>query len=221
MGGGCPVCLPECVLSLKDPSTSQTSSEERLNHETLELEKRLSLLSHRSSTGRTSALTSARNQDAHAKANVCPPHQRHTARLLEETTTAYQALLILQTPANQTAAWAAGSPFGPSPHRTSPKTPAARAPRRRRKTHHRKARRSFFPPPKEAGAGLPPSPPGSFRRSAARARQTAASPPAVIPLILEVFPHTQAAWTVTLGRTLGLFSACPLTWVKTWALAHA
>ncbi|XP_056883138.1 protein Dok-7 isoform X1 [Takifugu flavidus] len=35
---------------LPDPSTSETSSEERLNHETLELEKRLSMLSHRSST---------------------------------------------------------------------------------------------------------------------------------------------------------------------------
>lgn len=42
-----------CFLSLKDPGASQ-SSEERLIHETLELEKRLSMLSHRSSTGRTS-----------------------------------------------------------------------------------------------------------------------------------------------------------------------
>ncbi|CAF95000.1 unnamed protein product, partial [Tetraodon nigroviridis] len=33
-----------------EPSASQTSWEERLNHETLELEKRLSMLSHRSST---------------------------------------------------------------------------------------------------------------------------------------------------------------------------
>uniref|UniRef100_A0A665X776 Docking protein 7 n=1 Tax=Echeneis naucrates TaxID=173247 RepID=A0A665X776_ECHNA len=36
---------------LPDPSTSQTSSEEKLNHEAQELEKRLSMLSHRSSTG--------------------------------------------------------------------------------------------------------------------------------------------------------------------------
>ncbi|XP_029382444.1 protein Dok-7-like isoform X2 [Echeneis naucrates] len=35
---------------LPDPSTSQTSSEEKLNHEAQELEKRLSMLSHRSST---------------------------------------------------------------------------------------------------------------------------------------------------------------------------
>uniref|UniRef100_H3CKM5 Docking protein 7 n=1 Tax=Tetraodon nigroviridis TaxID=99883 RepID=H3CKM5_TETNG len=35
---------------LPEPSASQTSWEERLNHETLELEKRLSMLSHRSST---------------------------------------------------------------------------------------------------------------------------------------------------------------------------
>lgn len=39
------------VFSLTDPSASQTSSEERLNHEAQELEKRLSMLSHRS-TGR-------------------------------------------------------------------------------------------------------------------------------------------------------------------------
>lgn len=36
---------------MKDPSASQTSSEEKLNHEAQELEKRLSLLSHRCSTG--------------------------------------------------------------------------------------------------------------------------------------------------------------------------
>ncbi|XP_037614695.1 protein Dok-7-like isoform X3 [Sebastes umbrosus] len=35
---------------LPDPSASQTNSEERLNHEAQELEKRLSMLSHRSST---------------------------------------------------------------------------------------------------------------------------------------------------------------------------
>ncbi|KAM8881378.1 protein Dok-7 isoform 1-T1 [Synchiropus picturatus] len=35
---------------LPDPNASQTNSEERLNHETQELEKRLSMLSHRSST---------------------------------------------------------------------------------------------------------------------------------------------------------------------------
>lgn len=45
-----------CLFVLKDPSTSQSSSEERLNHETLELEKRLSMLSHRSSTGRSLSL---------------------------------------------------------------------------------------------------------------------------------------------------------------------
>lgn len=39
------------VLSLTDPSASQINSEEKLNHETQELEKRLSMLSHRSSTG--------------------------------------------------------------------------------------------------------------------------------------------------------------------------
>lgn len=39
------------VPSLTDPSASQTNSEERLNHEAQELEKRLSMLSHRSSTG--------------------------------------------------------------------------------------------------------------------------------------------------------------------------
>uniref|UniRef100_A0A7N6AA59 Docking protein 7 n=1 Tax=Anabas testudineus TaxID=64144 RepID=A0A7N6AA59_ANATE len=36
---------------LPDPSASQTNSEEKLNHEAQELEKRLSMLSHRSSTG--------------------------------------------------------------------------------------------------------------------------------------------------------------------------
>lgn len=40
------------MLSQTDPSASQTNSEERLNHEAQELEKRLSMLSHRSSTGR-------------------------------------------------------------------------------------------------------------------------------------------------------------------------
>lgn len=40
------------MFSPTDPSASQTSSEERLNHEAQELEKRLSMLSHRSSTGR-------------------------------------------------------------------------------------------------------------------------------------------------------------------------
>lgn len=39
------------MLSLTDPSASQSNSEERLNHEAQELEKRLSMLSHRSSTG--------------------------------------------------------------------------------------------------------------------------------------------------------------------------
>lgn len=39
------------VLSLTDPSASQMNSEEKLNHEAQELEKRLSMLSHRSSTG--------------------------------------------------------------------------------------------------------------------------------------------------------------------------
>lgn len=38
-------------VSRTDPSSTQTSSEERLNHETQELEKRLSMLSQRSSTG--------------------------------------------------------------------------------------------------------------------------------------------------------------------------
>lgn len=39
------------MLSLTDPSASQTNSEEKLNHEAQELEKRLSMLSHRSNTG--------------------------------------------------------------------------------------------------------------------------------------------------------------------------
>lgn len=43
-------------LSLTDPSASQTHSEERLDHEAQELEKRLSMLSHRSSAGRAALL---------------------------------------------------------------------------------------------------------------------------------------------------------------------
>ncbi|KAF7665044.1 hypothetical protein LDENG_00157100 [Lucifuga dentata] len=42
---------------LPDPSASQANSEEKLNHETQELEKRLSMLSHRSSTGKASSST--------------------------------------------------------------------------------------------------------------------------------------------------------------------
>lgn len=41
------------ALCLTDPSASQTSSEEKLNQEAQQLEKRLSLLSHRCSTGRS------------------------------------------------------------------------------------------------------------------------------------------------------------------------
>ncbi|KAM9335270.1 protein Dok-7-like isoform 2-T2 [Symphorus nematophorus] len=48
---------------LPDPSTSQTSSEERLNHEAQELEKRLSMLSHRSSTASSSYCPSAGGDD--------------------------------------------------------------------------------------------------------------------------------------------------------------
>lgn len=40
------------ALCLTDPNASQTSSEEKLNQEAQQLEKRLSLLSHRCSTGR-------------------------------------------------------------------------------------------------------------------------------------------------------------------------
>ncbi|XP_042368329.1 protein Dok-7-like isoform X2 [Plectropomus leopardus] len=48
---------------LPDPSVSQTSSEERLNHEAQELEKRLSMLSHRSSTVSSSYCPSAGGDD--------------------------------------------------------------------------------------------------------------------------------------------------------------
>ncbi|XP_049923259.1 protein Dok-7-like isoform X5 [Epinephelus moara] len=48
---------------LPDPSASQTSSEERLNHEAQELEKRLSMLSHRSSTVSSSYCLSAGGDD--------------------------------------------------------------------------------------------------------------------------------------------------------------
>ncbi|XP_049424740.1 protein Dok-7-like isoform X5 [Epinephelus fuscoguttatus] len=48
---------------LPDPSASQTSSEERLNHEAQELEKRLSMLSHRSSTVSSSYCPSAGGDD--------------------------------------------------------------------------------------------------------------------------------------------------------------
>lgn len=41
------------MLFFAELSSSQTSSEEKLNHEAEELEKRLSMLSHGSSTGRT------------------------------------------------------------------------------------------------------------------------------------------------------------------------
>ncbi|XP_059210385.1 protein Dok-7-like [Centropristis striata] len=48
---------------LPDPSVSQTSSEEKLNHEAQELEKRLSMLSHRSSTVSSSYCPSAGGDD--------------------------------------------------------------------------------------------------------------------------------------------------------------
>nr|XP_033507505.1 protein Dok-7-like isoform X1 [Epinephelus lanceolatus] len=48
---------------LPDPSASQTSLEERLNHEAQELEKRLSMLSHRSSTVSSSYCPSAGGDD--------------------------------------------------------------------------------------------------------------------------------------------------------------
>ncbi|XP_065806779.1 protein Dok-7 isoform X4 [Labrus bergylta] len=48
---------------LPDPSSTQTSSEERLNHEAQELEKRLSMLSHRSSTVSSSYCPSAGGDD--------------------------------------------------------------------------------------------------------------------------------------------------------------
>ncbi|XP_018551957.1 protein Dok-7 isoform X4 [Lates calcarifer] len=48
---------------LPDPSTSQTVSEEKLNHEAQELEKRLSMLSHRSSTASSTYCPSAGGDD--------------------------------------------------------------------------------------------------------------------------------------------------------------
>ncbi|XP_035850042.1 protein Dok-7-like isoform X2 [Sander lucioperca] len=51
------------VLPDADPSASQTNSEERLNHEAQELEKRLSMLSHRSSTVSSSYSQSAGGDD--------------------------------------------------------------------------------------------------------------------------------------------------------------
>lgn len=48
---------------LPDPSSTQASSEERLNHEAQELEKRLSMLSHRSSTVSSSYCPSAGGDD--------------------------------------------------------------------------------------------------------------------------------------------------------------
>ncbi|KAM7366249.1 hypothetical protein PAMP_015703 [Pampus punctatissimus] len=48
---------------LPDPSVSQTNSEERLNHEAQELEKRLSMLSHRSSTVSSTYCPSAGGDD--------------------------------------------------------------------------------------------------------------------------------------------------------------
>lgn len=41
-----------CFFFFTDPSGSQTTSEEKLNLEAQELEKRLSMLSHGSGTGR-------------------------------------------------------------------------------------------------------------------------------------------------------------------------
>ncbi len=131
-----------------------------------------------------------------------------TARLLGETTAAYPVPRTRLTPANQTAASAAGWPFGPNRPPTHLKVSATWVQKRRCR-----ASRSF-PSTREVGAGLPPSPPGSFRRSAARAPLTAASPPAAIPRTLEVSPPTQAAWISPPGRTLGLFSACLPTWLK-------
>ncbi|XP_016892020.1 protein Dok-7 isoform X2 [Cynoglossus semilaevis] len=48
---------------LPDPSSSQTNTEEKLNHETQELEKRLSMLSHRSSTASSTYCPSAGGDD--------------------------------------------------------------------------------------------------------------------------------------------------------------
>ncbi|XP_069374671.1 protein Dok-7-like isoform X2 [Paralichthys olivaceus] len=48
---------------MPDPSGSQTSVEEKLNHETQELEKRLSMLSHRSSTASSTYCPSAGGDD--------------------------------------------------------------------------------------------------------------------------------------------------------------
>lgn len=48
---------------LPDPSASQVNSEERLNHEAQELEKRLSMLSHRSSTASSTYCPSAGGDD--------------------------------------------------------------------------------------------------------------------------------------------------------------
>ncbi|XP_058481231.1 protein Dok-7-like isoform X3 [Solea solea] len=48
---------------LPDPSANQTNAEEKLNHETQELEKRLSMLSHRSSTASSTYCPSAGGDD--------------------------------------------------------------------------------------------------------------------------------------------------------------
>ncbi|XP_039997373.1 uncharacterized protein LOC120797618 isoform X2 [Xiphias gladius] len=63
-----PEALLDCgqfcqMLSLTDPSASQTNSEEKLNHEAQELEKRLSMLSHRSSTASSAYCPSAGGDD--------------------------------------------------------------------------------------------------------------------------------------------------------------
>ncbi|KAM6894922.1 protein Dok-7-like isoform 2-T2 [Lycodopsis pacificus] len=62
--GICPTRSPFGLRPvLPDPSASQTNSEERLNHEAQELEKRLSVLSHRSSTVSSSFCPSAGGDD--------------------------------------------------------------------------------------------------------------------------------------------------------------
>ena len=136
----------------------------------------------------------------------CP----RTARLLEETTAAYPVPPTLLTPANRTAASAAGWPFGRSRPLPRRKASAMQPPKWRCR-----AWRSFQSV-RGLEPGLRPSPRGSFRKSAVRVRLTAESPPAATPRTLEVSPPTQAAWTSPLGKTLAPFSICLPTWLKTW-----
>lgn len=131
-------------------------------------------------------------------------HPPRTAHQLGETTAAYPVPPTPRTPANRTAASAAGWPFGLTRPRRRLKTSATRLLRCRCR-----ARRSLL------SAGPRPNPPGSSWKSAVRARLTAASPPAAIPPTPEVSLPTQAAWISTPGRTSAPCSACLPTWLTT------